>query len=417
MAGRPKKDENARRTKGDGGVTFIKNRDLWCAQLDLGIDENGKRIRKSFTAKTQKEALEKKRAFLMAQGQESDDTPTKRIRKPKKEHPLAEYADKYLKVYKLPHVSSSTFVWYRDMCKHIINGLGDKTIESLDTDSIQEFFNNLTKSGKSPKTIKEIRGLLNQILEHALDDDIISKNPLTKKIKIPKVDRDAKTDKAIRENVCKDLMDVIKKHSVYKPMITILLSSGIRIGELLAMKWENIDRTGSTPILHIKEAVKRDYEIDEDTLETLSCETIIGKTKTVASARYVPADPVVLEVLDEWEQNYYHTVKDKAKAKGNEGLIFPNKFGDLRTYSGLRRQFQRFLEENGLGHHKISFHCFRHTFATMLMEESVSPRVAQELLGHCDIETTLRIYTSVTEEIKEREVLKLSGRIASIING
>jgi len=199
-------------------------------------------------------------------------------------------------------------------------------------------------------------------------------------------------------------------------MITILLASGIRIGELLALKWENIDRTGDTPILHIKEAVIRDYEIDEDTLETLSCETIIDTTKTAASVRDVPADPIILEVLDEWERDYYSSIKHKAEAKGNAGLVFPNKFGDLRTYSGFRRQFLFYLEKNGLKHLRASFHQFRHTFATMLMQEKVSPRVAQELLGHKDIETTLRFYTTVWEEEKVQGALALSGRLSNILN-
>ena len=123
----------------------------------------------------------------------------------------------------------------------------------------------------------------------------------------------------------------------------------------------------------------------------------------------------MLEVLDEWQE---HSKKIQAKAhkKGNGGLIFPNRFGDIRSYDGFRRQFQRFLSENGLGGDGVTFHKFRHTFATYLMELGVNPRVVQELLGHKDIETTLAIYTSVSSEVMEKEVAKLSAKLEGIRN-
>jgi len=79
--GRPSKDDAARRSKGDGGITFIKSRNLWCAQVDLGVDEDGKRKRKSFTTPTKKEALQKKKDFLMEYGQDDLESPKKHTRK------------------------------------------------------------------------------------------------------------------------------------------------------------------------------------------------------------------------------------------------------------------------------------------------------------------------------------------------
>jgi site-specific recombinase XerD len=79
-----------------------------------------------------------------------------------------------------------------------------------------------------------------------------------------------------------------------------------------------------------------------------------------------------------------------------ENLVFPNKEGKLRSYSGFRRQFGRYLKENGIG--EITFHQFRHTFATMMLERGVNRRVVQEL-GHKDISTTLGIYTGVTSSV------------------
>ncbi|MFZ5987278.1 MAG: tyrosine-type recombinase/integrase, partial [Bacillota bacterium] len=102
---------------------------------------------------------------------------------------------------------------------------------------------------------------------------------------------------------------------------------------------------------------------------------------------------VVREALKEWQKLYIQ----KFKASETDNLVFPNREGKLRSYSGFRRQFGRFLEENGL--QNITFHQFRHTFATMMLERGVNPRVVQEFLGHKDISTTLGIYTGVTSEV------------------
>ena len=74
--------------------------------------------------------------------------------------------------------------------------------------------------------------------------------------------------------------------------------------------------------------------------------------------------------------------------------MFPNKHGQLRSYSGLRRQFECFMKNKGID--KVTFHQFRHTFATIMLEQHVNPRVVLDCLGYEDISTTLWIYTGVT---------------------
>lgn len=190
----------------------------------------------------------------------------------------------------------------------------------------------------------------------------------------------------------------------------VLLYTGIRVGELMALRWENIDRENM--LLHIENAITTQCEFD-DNGKTISRKVIIGDTKTAASQRVIPLEPEVLEVLDEWRM-YSQTVQKRARQQGNEGYIFPNKYGGLRSYQGFQKQFKRFLDENGLGDYGITFHKFRHTFATLLMEQGTNPRVVQELLGHRDIETTLGIYTTVSMGVKEKETGRLAAELKAI---
>ena len=161
----------------------------------------------------------------------------------------------------------------------------------------------------------------------------------------------------------------------------------LRIGETLALTWNDVNYKNKT--LRINKAAKSTPVIGNDgTITGRSME--ISGTKTVCSVRTLPMPEVVLDALKEWRKEYLE--KPEQYQIGN--LVFPNKDGKLRSYSGFRRQFERFLSEHGCG--KASFHQFRHTFATMMLERGVNPRVVQEFLGHKDISTTLGIYTGVT---------------------
>ena len=102
-----------------------------------------------------------------------------------------------------------------------------------------------------------------------------------------------------------------------------------------------------------------------------------------------------MAALREWKRLYIQ----RFKASKVDNFVFPNKDGKLRSYSGFRRQFGRYLVEKGLS--KITFHQFRHTFATMMLERGVNPRVVQEFLGHKDISTTLEIYTGITSAVMQ----------------
>ena len=93
----------------------------------------------------------------------------------------------------------------------------------------------------------------------------------------------------------------------------------------------------------------------------------ISGTKTVCSVRTLPMPEIVREALKEWQRFYFQ----RFKASDMDNLVFPNKDGKLRSYSGFRRQFGRILKEKGL--QNITFHQFRHTFATMMLELGVNP--------------------------------------------
>ena len=82
-----------------------------------------------------------------------------------------------------------------------------------------------------------------------------------------------------------------------------------------------------------------------------------------------------------------------------DAVIFPNKHGETRTYSGFRTVYNKFLKKYGLEQYNLNLHKYRHTFATMLLEDGVNPKVVQKLLGHKTIQITLDTYSHVLSEV------------------
>ena len=136
-----------------------------------------------------------------------------------------------------------------------------------------------------------------------------------------------------------------------------------------------------------------------------------GKNKTT------DAEKLYLEGKEHSDAKNYNKAAgllEKARKNSVSEYIFITQFGELRSYQSLRKQFERFLDENGLGENGITFHKFRHTYATLLMEEGVNPRVVQELLGHKKVETTLNIYTSVSLPAMEKAAHKLGAALSKL---
>ena len=101
---------------------------------------------------------------------------------------------------------------------------------------------------------------------------------------------------------------------------------------------------------------------------------------------------VVVDVLNEW--------KNYCQQKGiKSDYFFPNtKTGEMRTYSGLRSLFRRFIEKHGLQDEGITLYTLRHTFATVLLEQRENPKIVMELMGHTKIKTTLDLYSHVVND-------------------
>ncbi len=370
-----------RRSNGEGSVFKHKN-GRWCGQIGLGVDENGKRIRKTVFGGTRAEVVEQ---LKVLQG-----SINAKMLKPNNNTTMEQFIIKWLTDFKRPTVSPRTYEWYLNINKSIDADLKGTPLQKVNAYQIQQMLNALKNDGLSIRSVKAVYDLLNQVFKAAIEFNMVGENPLDK-VKITRKEARRKPKALISEDR-KKVMQAIESHETYKPIIYTMMGMGLRIGEVIALKWDDIDFSNGT--VSINKAAKATPEISIDGKVTGRSMQISG-TKTICSVRTLPMPQMVKDVLKEWKKLYIQ----RFKATEVENLVFPNKDGKLRSYSGFRRQFGRYLEEKGVG--EITFHQFRHTFATMMLERGVNPRVVQEFLGHKDISTTLGIYTGVTSAVMQ----------------
>lgn len=192
----------------------------------------------------------------------------------------------------------------------------------------------------------------------------------------------------------------------------VSMFGGLRIGEILALKWRDVDTESKT--IRIDNALTHQVTFDYDG-NVKSRQSIISDTKTVASVREIPIPNILAKALDEWKTIRWlqGNILSK-KYKKPISFIMPNElvFGTerenkLRTYYGTRAIFNRFLKVNQLSEYGIHFHTLRHTFSNMLFEFGENPKVIQMLMGHKDVMTTLRNYNSVDRSYLRQATNKL----------
>lgn len=222
----------------------------------------------------------------------------------------------------------------------------------------------------------------------------VSGTKLPKRSKVQK--KKTEDEKVIPVIARTEILAAAEKDLRMKTALTVLMFTGMRVGEWLALTWGQVDFQNN--VIIIDRAITKTCEYSED--GNLICrKTVIGDTKTQCSVRNLKVPSVVMDVLQEWKEALPNHIRSSVKCDvlSPESVVFPNDMGKMRTYNGFRTTYRRFMTENNLGNY--SLHSYRHTFATMLLEQGVNPKVVQKLLGHRDIETTLGTYSHVLPEV------------------
>lgn len=372
-----------RREKGMGSISQRKD-GTWTARVTLGVDSNGKRKVKALYGKTEREVKKKLKEFQT----ELIKNDYKEVQKTTVE----EYMNDWLLHTKQHELKPSSYDRLEETCKYqIYPFIGYCQMHELTAAHIQKLINSLTEKGYSYSTIKKAYNALHSCLALAYERDEIKKNPFVG-ISLPK-----QAKKEISDIVYFSEKEValIEKYALerygtgkYKYdngwFIILLLYTGLRVGELLALKWENVDfnRKSLRVSGNLKQVKNRDANSNK------SYKVIEQTPKTKSGNRIVPLADKAIEALD-------YLGKNRKSGK----YVAVTKNGSSVSARNIDRTFRQIIKATGIKK-TCGVHSLRHTFASMLFKRGVDVKTVSEILGHSDVSVTYNIYIHIIEEQK-----------------
>jgi integrase len=225
----------------------------------------------------------------------------------------------------------------------------------------------------TPKTRGHIRALMHLLFEHAMLWELIDtqRNPM-ELVKIKGVSRRQKRPLTLEPDKFQELVNRLK--NPYKTMVIVAMCTGLRVSEVLALKWEHIDFDSCVMLVQQGAVNGR-----------------IGKVKTEASQDEVPLDPAFAEALLNW----------RGEVAEKEGLVFPSPVTGGCYHAGIIGR--KILRPHGesIGVSGLGWHTFRHTYRSLLDETGAPVGVQQKLMRHSNVSTTMNIYGSSTLKAKQ----------------
>lgn len=360
------------RTRANGEGTFFRYRDGWRGQIVVGVDDNGKPIRKSCSGKTLKE---------VKAGIEEIKKKYDGIDLSSKEYTFSEWAETWLEVYKKPSIQVTTYHNYKRTIKNFLDAaLGDIPLRELDPLTVQLAYNKLFKDGTySDSVIKSVHSRLKTALRKAEELRLINNNPLIG-VELPK-GRPAREIISLTREEQDRFIERLKKEE-YANIFIFLLATGVRIGEACGLTWSRVDLEN------------REIKIKDIMIEVHGNPRLKDYPKTEASVREIPLNNAAMEVLLQR--------KERDCGANDLNLVFFSSTYNFRTLSNLRRYFDRLVAEAGIRH--ISPHVLRHTYATRMVEGGCDFKTLSSLLGHKSISTTMDLYADALPDQKKRAV-------------
>ena len=377
-----------KRANGEGSIRKRKD-GRWEGRYTAGHDPaTGKQIFKSVLGKTQAEVKEKLKKALVEAGQ-IDFTKSGK-------YTVGTWMDEWFENVAKIKVRPSSHQTYRGYIdNHIKPNIGNIPLEKLTTMDLQKFYRTLlTKgrvdrieaekqpSGLSAKTVRNINQVISSALDLAVAQKIIPSNP-TDACELPKVEhREMQT---IPEEQLQAFLAEARATGVYE-MYYIELATGLRRGELLGLKWQDIDWKNA--IIKVRRQIAR---VDGQIVE--------APLKTKNSYRTVTISPQAIEVLKQ------------QKAKTHDQYVFPSPNGGPISPDSVNNMLKRVLARAGIP--KVRFHDLRHTFATIALQNGVDIKTVSGMLGHFSAGFTLDTYAHVTTAA-QKEAAQTMGNLLSM---
>jgi integrase len=368
-----------RARRGSGSVRIRNGRLL--AQVSLGTDPRGRRVRRSrtFDSRTQAEA------WIATQQLEH-----RQLTNPITDERLADYLRWWLTV-EAPKgkpgrrpLARTTLAHYRVVVEHhLIPELGNRKVRQLTVRELDAFASRKLAAGYAPATVNRMRETLRSALSTAVRQDRLLRNVARYGGGVaaarPPVDRFTDHELALLLKAARD------EH--FFPILLLLARTGLRIGEACGLRWRDLDLTSMPPRLTVVWQLDRWGDLVHP--------------KTATSRRTIPLRAEVAAELEAWRHRQQQRTTDGFD--NVHGLVFTTRSGRPVDPRNVSRAFHRARTAAGVDHGSLK--TFRSTVATQLAEAGLHPSKTQAFLGHAHVTTTLTYYTAITDVDEAADLL------------
>ena len=330
-------------------------------RVQIGTTPDGKPLYKWATGYSKQEVLLTAIEILQIHGLISEGQS-----KPFPESPLLNrYIDDWWQLYKEPKLRHTTKTSYYNIISHHIKpffkGL---RIEEVTTSHIQRFYNAHSDMAKS--TVRIMSVILRQVLDLAVEDRFIDRNPAASKRL--SYSGHVKIRSSLNDHAVHDILEHLPElEGSDRILLSLLIFTGVRRGEALALRWENID--WKKRLIHIEKSVT-----------FFNNQPVLGETKSRAGQRVIPLDDELAAILMPYRQLNGFIIGDGKKPLTERAFT--------RTWSRIGKCIDL---------HGATPHIFRHTYITLAASSGVDIKTLQEIAGHSDIRMTMEKYADKRE--------------------
>ena len=359
--------------------------------------------RKEFSGRTKKEVLEKVKAF--------EQQPLTRSQRNTLKMPFSDYMKECNSYFskKKRSLSPNTILERESLIEQIAKTpLGMEQLGCVNEDLITQYLYSQRDSYYAKSTLNKQLGFIKRCLNRAVEQKLLPENP-AKEIPYFEEDEVLKATKEVKSLQLSDMMKLVEEakrintashkingeigtpvYGVNADVIVFLLFTGLRIGEALALKWENVDLVKNQ--IHVESTLKEIHTPEGATKTALVC----GKTKTKSSVRYVSLCPDAIQVLAK---------RKKANPKAqNTDFVFQTDEGTPVLRRNVTRTLKAMLVRSGCSNQDATPHVLRHTFGSYLISQGADLYSVSKLLGHSSIKMTESVYLELLNSANHKTV-------------
>ena len=377
----------------DTGI--IQRGDSYRFTVALGLDANGKQIRKTTTFIPPEGMSQGKADKLAKEEYVYFKNRCKGLLSFNENMRFGDLCEEYFKIYAPNRLKPLTAYNYEKMVDfHFKEYFGNKKLKDITPVILTEFFCKLTVTDKdgtvrpmNPSTIKRVYNVMQSICHFAVTQNYLKETPCRGVILPTKDSTKDEKRKALTDEELPRFIALFDGYTHLNVIVKTLLFTGMRSGEALGLQWSDIDFD--------KKLITVNH-----TLTDVGGKHFLTSPKTKTSKRVIYMSDNLVTLLKEHKRKQHELAFTIGKDFAHPEMVFTSATGNYKDRSCLNTSLKRFLK--GTEFEFMTLHCLRHSNATLLLNSGVDLKVVSEHLGHSDVSTTANIYTDILDSTRKK---------------